>query len=181
MNFAGLFLVFSLSYMMPELVSAHSGGLNSQGCHGGSRPYHCHRSPSEMVGNRLRCDLGSRSTECRSTSTTTPSTLRSKVLPAPVKKQEQSKVRFVDPIKPLPEMSLLQSDKNLRARVVMQVQERLKLQGFYDGVVDGLLGPKTKLAIDVFKLSKGLSLGGYLDEQTLIGLGVDRVILEGSQ
>lgn len=45
-------------------ASAHSGGLNSQGCHAGSRPYHCHRSPSEMVGNRLRCDLGSRSSEC---------------------------------------------------------------------------------------------------------------------
>lgn len=47
-----------------EMTSAHSGGLNSQGCHGGSRPYHCHRAPSEMVGNRLRCDLGSRSREC---------------------------------------------------------------------------------------------------------------------
>lgn len=49
---------------MSSLASAHSGGLNSQGCHGGSKPYHCHRSPSEMVGNRLRCDLGSRSIEC---------------------------------------------------------------------------------------------------------------------
>ena len=181
MKLAGSILVFSLGYMMPESVSAHSGGLNSQGCHGGSRPYHCHRSPSEMVGNRLRCDLGSRSAECKAKSTTTPSTRRSTASPSPLKKQEQSKVRFVDPIKAVPEMSLLQSDKDLRARVVMQVQERLKLQGFYDGVVDGLLGPKTKLAIDVFKLSKGLSLGGYLDEQTLIGLGIDRVMLESSQ
>lgn len=50
-------------------AAAHPGGLNSQGCHGGSRPYHCHRSPSEMRRtadgrNRLRCDLGSRSSEC---------------------------------------------------------------------------------------------------------------------
>ena len=45
-------------------VFSHSGGLNSSGCHAGSKPYHCHRSPSEMVGNRLRCDLGSRSKEC---------------------------------------------------------------------------------------------------------------------
>ena len=43
---------------------AHSGGLNASGCHGGSKPYHCHRSASEMVGNRLRCDLGSKSKEC---------------------------------------------------------------------------------------------------------------------
>lgn len=25
-------------------VLAHSGGLNAQGCHAGSKPYHCHRS-----------------------------------------------------------------------------------------------------------------------------------------
>ena len=47
-------------------VNSHSGGLNSQGCHAGSRPYHCHRSSSEMVpstsgGYRLRCGAGSRS------------------------------------------------------------------------------------------------------------------------
>jgi len=52
---------------------AHSGGLNAQGCHGGSRPYHCHRSPGEMNGNRLRCDLGSRSRECTSRSRSTSS------------------------------------------------------------------------------------------------------------
>lgn len=50
-------------------AKAHSGGLNSQGCHAGSQPYHCHRSPAEMRKtpdgrNRLRCDLGSRSVEC---------------------------------------------------------------------------------------------------------------------
>jgi hypothetical protein len=27
-------------------VAAHSGGLNKQGCHAGSQPYHCHRGPS---------------------------------------------------------------------------------------------------------------------------------------
>jgi hypothetical protein len=25
---------------------AHSGGLNAQGCHAGSQPYHCHRTQS---------------------------------------------------------------------------------------------------------------------------------------
>ena len=60
-----LILPITLSH---EIAIAHSGGLNAQGCHAGSRPYHCHRSPSEMVGNRLRCDLGSRSKECMSAS-----------------------------------------------------------------------------------------------------------------
>ncbi len=64
---SGLFLAASL--LASGKADAHSGGLNSQGCHAGSRPYHCHRAPSEMVRtqdgrNRLRCDLGSRSREC---------------------------------------------------------------------------------------------------------------------
>lgn len=58
-------LVTLILIMLPFKVSAHSGGLNSRGCHSGSKPYHCHRSSNEMVGNRLRCDLGSDSTECR--------------------------------------------------------------------------------------------------------------------
>ena len=53
-----------VSMTMSNAAIGHSGGLNSQGCHGGSQPYHCHRSQNEMVGNRLRCDLGSRSAEC---------------------------------------------------------------------------------------------------------------------
>jgi len=48
---------------------AHSGGLNSSGCHAGSKPYHCHRTASEMTksssgGYRLKCSAGSRSQDC---------------------------------------------------------------------------------------------------------------------
>ncbi len=53
-----------LAHLYSGDAQAHSGGLNAQGCHAESKPYHCHRSPREMVGNRLRCDLGSRSQEC---------------------------------------------------------------------------------------------------------------------
>ena len=28
---------------------AHSGGLNKQGCHAGSKPYHCHRATKKAV------------------------------------------------------------------------------------------------------------------------------------
>ena len=48
---------------------AHSGGLNSSGCHSGSKPYHCHRAASDMTksssgGYRLKCSEGSRSQDC---------------------------------------------------------------------------------------------------------------------
>ena len=64
MKFRFVSVMIAAFVLFPDSVPAHSGGLNAQGCHGGSRPYHCHRSPSEMIGNRLRCDLGSRSREC---------------------------------------------------------------------------------------------------------------------
>ena len=62
-------VILLLSSLTPNRSVAHSGGLNAAGCHAGSQPYHCHRSPSQMVRtldgrNRLRCDLGSRSREC---------------------------------------------------------------------------------------------------------------------
>ena len=63
-------LLLTVSVFGNGPVYAHSGGLDSQGCHGGSKPYHCHRSASEMVpstsgGYRLKCSAGSRSEDCK--------------------------------------------------------------------------------------------------------------------
>lgn len=65
----GFALAIPLAFAVPHKALSHSGGLDANGCHGGSQPYHCHRSASDMrqtdTGNyRLRCDLGSRSREC---------------------------------------------------------------------------------------------------------------------
>lgn len=35
-------------------VYAHSGGLNSQGCHAGSKPYHCHRSSKKNARQQAK-------------------------------------------------------------------------------------------------------------------------------
>ena len=64
MNRPVLFLLCPLFMFLPLQLHAHSGGLDTNGCHAGSKPYHCHRSANEMEGNRLRCDLGSKSKEC---------------------------------------------------------------------------------------------------------------------
>ncbi|WP_110279410.1 excalibur calcium-binding domain-containing protein [Loktanella sp. PT4BL] len=54
-----LSLTFLTSQLAPNFALAHSGGLNAQGCHAGSQPYHCHRSqaaprpaPSRTSGDR---------------------------------------------------------------------------------------------------------------------------------
>ena len=68
----GALLSLSISILAID-VEAHSGGLDTNGCHAGSQPYHCHRSSTEMVGNRLRCDLGSKSKECVQSTTSVSS------------------------------------------------------------------------------------------------------------
>lgn len=37
--------------IVPNLAAAHSGGLNAQGCHAGSKPYHCHRPQTLTAQN----------------------------------------------------------------------------------------------------------------------------------
>ena len=50
--------------------------------------------------------------------------------------------------------------------MIRQIQGKLKLLGYYDGTVDGKMGPLTRDAIDVYKIAKGRR-GGYLDMGTL--------------
>ena len=38
-----ILLAGSLSVAFPGASLSHSGGLNAEGCHAGSKPYHCHR------------------------------------------------------------------------------------------------------------------------------------------
>jgi hypothetical protein len=77
-------LLFMAFFSHSGFVSAHGGRLDASGCHGGSKPYHCHRAPSEMVpstsgGSRLRCSAGSASQDC-STNTASSGNVNSKEL-----------------------------------------------------------------------------------------------------
>ena len=42
--------------MLAPVADTHSGGLNKQGCHAGSKPYHCHRkalpAPPKATGSQ---------------------------------------------------------------------------------------------------------------------------------
>jgi len=37
------FSVTAIVIILTTQAAAHSGGLNKQGCHAGSQPYHCHK------------------------------------------------------------------------------------------------------------------------------------------
>ena len=47
-----------------------------------------------------------------------------------------------------------------------QIQEALKSAGYYDGKVDGTIGPKTKKAIEKFQTENGLKADGKVGHKT---------------
>jgi|SaaInlStandDraft_1057018.scaffolds.fasta_scaffold09118_7 His-Xaa-Ser repeat protein HxsA len=87
----------------------------------------------------------------------------------PLGQQPKPKATYKPPI---PDDPSLLTDSALRADVVRRVQLALLLQGDYDGAIDGVMGPATRDAIDIFKIKRGLPRGGYLDKATLDALGV---------
>jgi len=57
-------------------------------------------------------------------------------------------------------------------RVTVDVQEQLARAGYYDGPIDGVLGPMTREAIAAFQADNGLAVTSAIDEPTLATLGV---------
>ena len=57
-------------------------------------------------------------------------------------------------------------------QIVMNVQAQLQRDGYYDGPVDGLLGPQTRYALAAFQADHGLAVTSAVDEPTLSTLGI---------
>lgn len=56
--------------------------------------------------------------------------------------------------------------------MVVRVQAALMRLGYYNGDIDGLLGPKTRAAITKYQQAKSLRQTGRMDIQTLSQLGI---------
>ena len=57
-------------------------------------------------------------------------------------------------------------------RVIADVQAQLQRDGYYDGPIDGILGPMTRDAIAAFQVDNGLAVTSAIDEPTLATLGI---------
>jgi hypothetical protein len=57
-------------------------------------------------------------------------------------------------------------------QVTVNVQEQLARAGYYDGPIDGMLGPMTREAIAAFQADNGLVITSAIDEPTLATLGL---------
>jgi hypothetical protein len=58
------------------------------------------------------------------------------------------------------------------ADVTVDVQQQLADAGYYDGPIDGVLGPMTREAIANFQANNGLAITSAIDEPTLATLGL---------
>jgi peptidoglycan hydrolase-like protein with peptidoglycan-binding domain len=117
-----------------------------------------------MVGNRLRCDLGSRSKECiGDRSINLPPANGTPSSRGVFGSSERAASAYVTKAK---------SYSTLSMEKVINIQKRLRNLGIYDGKLDGIMGPQTALAIDVFKIKKGLPLDEELNDKTLDVLGL---------
>ena len=57
-------------------------------------------------------------------------------------------------------------------QVVANVQSALQEQGYYQGEIDGILGPQTRAALAEYQSAQGLEATGAVDEPTLETLGM---------
>jgi hypothetical protein len=57
-------------------------------------------------------------------------------------------------------------------QVTVNVQEQLATAGYYDGPIDGILGPMTREAIAAYQADNGLAITSAIDEPTLATLGL---------
>lgn len=57
-------------------------------------------------------------------------------------------------------------------QVTVNVQQQLAAAGYYDGPIDGVLGPMTREAIAAYQADNGLAVTSAIDEPTLATLGL---------
>ncbi len=57
-------------------------------------------------------------------------------------------------------------------QVVANVQSALQQQGYYQGDIDGVLGPQTRAALAEYQSAQGIEPTGAIDEPTLDTLGM---------
>jgi peptidoglycan hydrolase-like protein with peptidoglycan-binding domain len=56
--------------------------------------------------------------------------------------------------------------------VTAEVQRALAARGYYYGPIDGILGPRTRGAIERYQANRGLVVTAAIDEPTLASLGL---------
>ena len=64
------------------------------------------------------------------------------------------------------------TDADKLKNIIMRVQLTLQILGFFDGSIDGVMGPTTREAINEYRVSKDIPTSEKLDVITLDSLGI---------
>ena len=136
-----IYLVLSICILTlySAIAVAHGGGLNSAGCHNNRKTggYHCHRSSYTPSYKSSKPKSSSYSSQYKAS-------------PTP---QAES----ITPLKNYTDHSFV---------TVLKLQIYLDLMGFDTGEIDGILGNKTKTAIESFKIKN--RIGRHVKSLTYI-------------
>lgn len=135
------FFLLATVFLSTQL-HAHGGGLNSAGCHNDRKNggYHCHRSSSSSYSNSSSKSYSKSSTK---KSDTLPSTIQKNSVPS----------------------SPLAFDRD-----VYTAQIYLQLLGYNIGQPDGLMGTKTRKAIEEFQSQYYQQVNGSVSKQLVTSL-----------
>jgi peptidoglycan hydrolase-like protein with peptidoglycan-binding domain len=54
--------------------------------------------------------------------------------------------------------------------IIAEVQSALAERGYYHGVIDGIIGPRRRQAIEAYQVDQGLPVTGQIDGKLLAAL-----------
>jgi len=126
--------------------------------------YAAHRSHSSHSSHRSHRSSGG--TRSRTTPSVPPS--RPQAVPSPAPAPAQPVPRQV----PGTSQALPRPTQQDLSVMVVRVQAALMRLGYYNGDIDGLLGPLTRAALMGFQKAQGLKQTGRMDVATLSRLGI---------
>ena len=141
------------SLLLPNTLNATAE--DRYAAHGSHRSHSSHRSHRSSSGG------GSRSVP--SSPTPQPQTVPQSPSPAPSTTPDAT---------PQTEQSLTKPTPQDLSMMVVRVQAALMRRGYYNGDIDGLLGPMTRAALRAFQRAEGISQTGRMDIDTLTRLGI---------
>lgn len=136
-------------------------------------PLNAGEMPEYLAGHRSHSSHASHGSHRSSSGGTRPTPVPSYPTPAPSEPLAQpSRPKASIPSAEQRKFNQIMSDKEKRKNIILRVQLTLQAMNIYNGNLDGVMGPGTRLAVNTYRLSKGLPIKDTLDLKVLNSLGI---------
>jgi len=166
--------VGALNFNIPQYIAAHSSHSSHSSHRSSSGSSSGHSSHSSHSSHRSSSSSGSYTPPTPAPAptyrTSTPATTNSIRQSDPLGRPKTPTGTYED--KSDHSLSVIRSNKEELKALIMRVQFQLYHNGYYKGVIDGVMGPMTRKALNDYRISKGMELSNTLDVETLNSLGI---------